>query len=434
MVVRQIALASLLINRANDRHGELENETAAIAWLFNTREQHMRNLTRDIVQQGEIFELPLVWPQDDKFIVFDGNRRVTCLKLLQNPHRAPTIDLQAFFQEQRARWPGKFPEKIGCHVEGDRDRIDEILYRRHTGSQAGVGQSGWDDRMKATFVERTGKGGRLNVADEVEKRLAIANLLPAGRQIPRSTMNRLLSAEPYRERVGFSTKNGRFEFTHDEEASLAALARIANDLAHRHVVLGDIWDKDDKKQYLDKLEEAGFLPDPAAKISRAVVAKTRSKEAKAKPVSHAKPSIRSTLIPQKDFGLIWPGRLQRHHQIWEELQFYLELKKHPNAISVLLRVLIELSVENYIKQAGVLVHENDKLATKFEKAAHHLQQAGEIDAKQMDVIRKFKQGDKLVSADTLNRYVHSPNFAPSPEHLMSLWDSLAEVVVRFLKA
>lgn len=102
MVVRQIALASLLINRANDRHGELENETAAIAWLFNTREQHMRNLTRDIVQQGEIFELPLVWPQDDKFIVFDGNRRVTCLKLLQNPHRAPTIDLQAFFQEQRA--------------------------------------------------------------------------------------------------------------------------------------------------------------------------------------------------------------------------------------------------------------------------------------------------------------------------------------------
>lgn len=52
----------------------------------------------------------------------------------------------------------------------------------------------------------------------------------------------------------------------------------------------------------------------------------------------------------------------------------------------------------------------------------------------MEVIRKFKQGDKLISADTLNKYVHSPNFAPSPEHLMSMWDSLADVIALFLKA
>ena len=46
----------------------------------------------------------------------------------------------------------------------------------------------------------------------------------------------------------------------------------------------------------------------------------------------------------------------------------------------------------------------------------------------------FKQGDKLVSADTLNKYVHSTNFAPSPEHLMSIWDSLADVIVELLRA
>ena len=65
MAIRNLSLGSLEVNRANDRHGELENETAAIAWLFNEREQHMRNLTKDIVDRGEIYEFPLVSPEMD---------------------------------------------------------------------------------------------------------------------------------------------------------------------------------------------------------------------------------------------------------------------------------------------------------------------------------------------------------------------------------
>lgn len=435
MAIKKIQLQALVVNRANDRHGELENETAAIGWLFNEREQHMRNLAKDIVERGEIYEFPLVAPSNGKFIVFDGNRRVTCLKLLDDPRRAPTAELQAFFREQRARWKGAFPKEIQCQVETDRDRIDEILFRRHTGTQNGVGQSTWDDRMKSTFVARTGKGGGPSVADEIEKRLAEAHLLPSKRKIPRSTLNRLMSAEPLRNRLGFTMKGGRFEFTHDEVTSLAALARVASDLASRQVVLGDIWDVDGKQDYLNRLDDENVLPRPSQLLPKdGTNGKGKSKPTKAKPSAKAAPSVRTTLIPQKDFGLIWPGRLQRHHQIWEELQFHLELRRHPNAVSVLLRVLTELALENYIKEVGVVVHENDKLATRLGKVGSHLLAAGKIDSKHMDVINKFKQGDKVISADTLNKYVHSSNFAPSPEHLMSIWDSLADIIVLCLKA
>jgi hypothetical protein len=434
MAIRKLALSALVVNRANDRHGELENETAAIAWLFNEREAHMRSLAKDIVEQGEIYEYPLVSPEKSKFIVFDGNRRVTCLKLLDDPRRAPTTELQAFFREQKALWKGTFPTEILCQVETDRDRIDEILFRRHTGSQSGVGQSTWDDRMKATFVARTGKGSGPSVADEIEKRLAEANLLPSRRKIPRSTLNRLLSAESFRHRVGISMKGGRFQFTRDEPKSLAALARIAKDMAERDLVLGDIWDIDGKQSYLDQLEREGVLPKETDTANTVEPATPTNKLAKVKPSAKATPTVRTTLIPNKDFDLSWPGRLQRHHRIWEELQFHLDLRTHPNAISVLMRVLIELALENYITVAKVVVHENDKLATRLEKAGLHLQTAGKIDAKQVEVLKKFKQGEKLVSADTLNRYVHSTNFAPSPEHLMSIWDSLADVVVEMLKA
>ena len=77
MTIKSIPLKQLLVNRANDRHGELENETAAIAWLFSAKETHMRNLAKDIAEKGEIYELPLVAPEGERFVVFDGNRRVS---------------------------------------------------------------------------------------------------------------------------------------------------------------------------------------------------------------------------------------------------------------------------------------------------------------------------------------------------------------------
>jgi hypothetical protein len=215
MTYRYLLLDSLIVNRANDRHGELENETAAIAWLFNNHESHMLNLAKDIVTNGELYEPPLVFPEGDRSIVFDGNRRITCFKLLNNPRRAPTVDLQEFFKAQRAKWSGEFPDKIQCQVETDRDRIDDILFRRHTGVQSGVGQTTWDDRMKTNFVNRTGRGGAFNVADEIEKRLSAAGMLPR-KKIPRSTLNRLLSAEAFRNRVGFTVTKSRFELTHED--------------------------------------------------------------------------------------------------------------------------------------------------------------------------------------------------------------------------
>jgi hypothetical protein len=268
MSYKPLPLSALLINRANDRHGELENETASIAWLFNNRETHMRNLAKDLVAKGEVFEPPLVYEEGGKFTVFDGNRRVTCLKLIVDPKRAPTTELQTFFSDLKSKWVGKFPDKLTCQIESDRDRIDDILFRRHTGSQNGVGQSTWDDRMKNTFAQRTGKGGGISVADEIEKRLLAAGMAPTRKKIPRSTLNRLLSAEVFRNRLGFSISKGKFEFTHSEQKVLVALQRVADDLASKRVVLGDIWDVDGKRSYLDKLETEGLLPTAKDAVKR----------------------------------------------------------------------------------------------------------------------------------------------------------------------
>lgn len=437
MTYRLLPLASLIVNRANDRHGELENETAAIAWLFNNREQHMRNLAKDIVDKGEIYEPPLVSPEGDKFIVFDGNRRVTCLKLLSAPRKAPTVELQQYFGDLRSKWNGGPPDTIQCQVEANRERVDDILYRRHTGSQSGVGQSTWDDRMKVNFVVRTGRESGFNVADEIEKRLAAAGMLPGRKKIPRSTLNRLLSAEAFRNRLGFSISKGRFVLTHEESIVLSALRRVADDLANKNIVLGDIWDVDGKRSYLDKLESEKVLPTAAQALGKPkpVPLSPPPIVTPPNPTPAPRPVRRVTLIPNVAYAIAWAGRLQRHRAIWDELQFRLHLSEHPNAISVLFRVLLELSIDNYLSQIPLTsAQQNDKLAKRALKIAEDLHSRGKIDQKYVQVFQKFQQLDPLVSMDTLNRYVHSPNFAPSPDHLVALWDTLADFIVHCLNA
>jgi hypothetical protein len=433
MTYKSIPLDKLLVNRENDRHGELENETTAIAWLFTNHLSQMKKLARDVVQAGRLYEPPLVYPDGSNFIVYDGNRRTTCLKLLANPKRAPSSDLQKFFSDLRGQWQGSFPTRLTCRVEADRDEIDEILFRRHTGSQGGVGQSNWDDRMKTTFVNRTGKGGKLNVADEIEERLKAAGQLPKGKRIPRSTLNRLLSAEAFRNRVGISAAKGRFKFIRKEEVSLKALTRIADDLAHGRITLDNIWDVDRKSKYLDKLESEGLLPtaaDAIEKPSKSGGSKSPN-VGSSKPQQKAeKPEKRATLIPQVEYGVAWAGRLQRQRAIWEELQFKLELDEHPNAIAVLCRVLLELSVDNYIKQAKLTTaSESDALLKKLICAAESLHAHGKINKRYVEVVRKARTMDAIVSVDTLNKYVHSSSLAPAADHLTALWDAFAELVV-----
>jgi hypothetical protein len=153
------------------------------------------------------------------------------------------------------------------------------------------------------------------------------------------------------------------------------------------------------------------------------------------PPRAPKPPQRTTLIPDVAYNIIWAGRLQRHREIWEELQFRLHLTEHPNAISVLFRVLLELSVENYIERTSLArIGQNDKLARKAMRVAEDLYAKKKIDQKHLQVFQKFQHLDPLVSMDTLNRYVHSPNFAPSPEHLTALWSSLGQFIVHCLNA
>lgn len=425
MAYEDIEVGRLRVNRANDRHGEVLNEDLAIAELFRLHDVQMRNLATDIASVGKVYDPPLVMEMDDVYVVFDGNRRVTCLKLLIEPDRAPSADLRTFFADLRNEAQGPIAIELTCQVESDRNVIDNILYRRHTGSQKGVGQLGWNDRAKLNFVDRTGQGGGINVAAEVENLLAGNDRLPEG-NIPWSTLTRLLSSEEFRNRTGISTAGRRFHITHEGGAVVDALHRITSDLVNQRITLGHLWNNEGKRRYLNQLEAEGVLPREPARLPEQEAADRAAPRPRRNPPP---PPPQTTFIPQNAVHIQWIAAQQRVRAIWEELQT-LTIADHPNAISAMMRILLELAVESYMAEHDLRAE--DRLARKLGAVARHLLEREMIDQDYFDELERLRQNDQLISVASMQRYVHSPDFAPMESEIRAYWTRLGRFLVASL--
>lgn len=240
------------------------------------------------------------------------------------------------------------------------------------------------------------------------------------RRVPRSNLNRLLSSEAYRSRVGISVRGNEFNITHEHDSVLNTLARVAEDFALGHTTLNDVWDHQGKRTYLDGLARIGLLPRedqrlPAPNLQRRPPHQQRGP---------AQPAVPQNLIPNHDYQIAWTADLQRHHEIWDELQFRLTLANHPNAISALLRILIDLTIEYYIARRGI--QRRDTLARNVGVVANDLQARGMITPEYRAKIDRLRQNDELISIASLHRYVHSPRFAPMAAELTAYWTRLGE--------
>lgn len=425
MAYEDLEVETLLVNQANDRHGEVGSEDLAIAELFRLHDAQMRNLAADIASVGAVYDPPLVMPFADRFVVFDGNRRVTCLKLLTDPARAPTADLQAYFARLCDGMDGDVPNQLVCQIEDDRNLIDSILFRRHTGSQGGVGQLAWNDRAKLNFVERTGRGEGVNVASEVDRLLTDANRLPDG-NIPWSTLTRLLSSEEFRNRTGISTAGRRFRLIHEHGAVTDALHRIAQDLASQRVTLGDLWNNAGKRAYLNRLQDEGILPVENERLPEPVIVAGAPRRARPNPPPRP---VQTTFVPGDAPHIQWLAAQQRARSIWEELQT-LSLRDHPNATSALMRILLELAVEGYVAEHGLVVPDN--LSRKVGAVSNHLLGRQIIDRAYFDELERMRLNDQLISIASMQRYVHSPDFGPMENELRIYWMRLGRFLVAAL--
>jgi hypothetical protein len=220
-----ISIKNLVVNSENDRHGVLESEENAINWLLRNKTEKMRSLAKDIAISKKIYETPLVKDENKgKYTVYDGNRRVTCLKILSGLCDNYDLYDKEFYHKLRNDYNcyDTLPAEISCEVNSNQSEIDEIIQRRHAPKSSGEIRLNWEPYEKEIFLIRTGKSDKINFAKEIQDILQDRELLSKQDKIPLSNFNRLFSSEKYRKLAGISIKNNKIEFICNDNTSLNA--------------------------------------------------------------------------------------------------------------------------------------------------------------------------------------------------------------------
>lgn len=407
-VFQRIPLQKLEVNPANDRHGEVGSESAAIEWLLVNKTDKMKDLLEDIHQRNGIVDEPLVMkkPGEDKFVVYDGNRRVTCLKLLhgivpdgiQNPlaKKVETLRAKPFNSDQI----------IECRIEDDINRINNILELRHIPGNSGAGQLKWDGHEKENFLERTGKSQKINLAREVNKLLIQAGYLNPGDRIPLSNFNRLFSSKEIRRRAGIDIEDNKIQLINDQKSSYGALTRIAKDMMVGRKTLDDVWDNNKKNAYLDELENEGLLPSAKNRLASPVPVMLPIQQP-TQPVRPAQgPHQRDYLLPT---DMETPAQNElfsgKFCSLFYELQNTLKFSQHIISMGIALRAFIEILTSAYLRKH--CLDEKGGLATRIQKAFEHLNKDGSMPETTRSFIVKLSDENEYFSINTLHKVVHN---------------------------
>lgn len=436
-----VAPANLMLDVANPRfETEQEDQREAIRRMAEDQGDKLLNLAEDITSHGlDPSSRALIIAHEDgkRFVVVEGNRRVAAIKLLRNPELVKGI--WSATQERRLDELGsKFVDdpvnQVPCVLLPDRETADHWLWLRHRGEQGGRGIVAWDGLEATRFEQRRGRGravAALEAVDLVRDRGGLdQGTLDRLGDIPITTVQRVLNDPRMRKAIGIDLLKGKLALRVPESEALKGLTRVIHDAAHGLLPVSRVDTQADRKRYLKDFRKAD-LPSPGTPETEPQLVHTGEPGApptRRRPIAPTKK--RAVLIP-RDFVLQIPD--PKANDIYHELRNNkLRLEDFPNAVSVLLRVFLELSVDHYILTAKLMTKADLDATTmslrkKLTQVANHMQTAGSMTKRELTPVRRVIDPQHFLagSVDTLHAYVHDANTVASPSDLRAAWTGLA---------
>lgn len=323
----------------------------------------MRTLAIEIAQSGRVFDMPMVVSHQDSFIIKDGNRRVTCVKLIHDPSLAPP-KFKGLFDTLNEQCATQLSKQLTCQIETP-EIADKIVGLRHNGKQDGAGQVMFGPREKAIHANRISGKSDYSMAQLVENYLIVRGFEAEAKTIKRSTLEKILDTKKRKLRLGLSEgKDGKLKSASTEEKTLRLLLKLVDDMKTGGLTLKDLLTSQDKENYIDILQSKGFLPEKpkpgspdGSNFSPAGGNNPRAPSGGGSPSPDGgnprppQPSVRYTLIPrQMNYHSNWSSGQNKIMVAWEELQYRLNLKDHKFAIAVLFRVMLDMVALNFMQK------------------------------------------------------------------------------------
>ena len=468
---KEVFVDDLLLDVGNARIRTGADQRDCIEKILSKEEQ-MITLIQDIAENGLTTMPILVQPLDNgKWLVWDGNRRATALKLLRHPERCPVEYLKPKIKKIADKFKDSILDKVECLSSDDIQSLEKEVIARHSGAMGGAGQLPWAAYMKAVFS--------LNHNGATDYRRAGKYLLWAESKgliveddFPITSLHRFFTRDNI-SLLGFEAQDDdALKLMIPEAAAKAMAIKIISDFSGGKPVR-EVFSPDSAKSYLYEVRksvglnanfenEADSNIDTGSRAEKSEVnsqgssysneaagdsresASNNSQSTSSDEVKVEKPAgtgsqVKGTrsaswerpgLFPRGKDGIPIPTVNAKAKNIVAELR---RLKTNGNkstpgtpiAVAMLLRALIEISTENYCNNFSDVKKDQD-FNKQVAKAADHMLENGFIARDQHEVVmRQTRSSESMLHIKTIQKYVHSASFHPTGQVLNSLWDEIS---------
>lgn len=434
-----LVIEDLLLDADNPRFIRGSSQRDILQKVLDDQQEKLYILAESIVDEGmnPMDRLLVLRDEADpkKFITLEGNRRVAALRILANPSVLTALEVKTPLRKRFEALAQKFDptqvEPIAGFEVPDRETGNSWIFLRHTGENDGRGVVSWSGLANARF---RGSDPALQALDFVKSK---GNLTDEQKQLldsknyPITTLDRLLSSLDVRKLIGVEVKERKLVSDLPPDEIMKPLRRMVLDLAEKKVTVSDLKHKAQQVAYIDSFDATSKPSFDKKGTLRAIDTISESEFEKRHPRKPAKkrkadPAERKNIVPH-GANLNVQAKPAR---IFKELKT-LKIEDSPNAIAVLLRVFLELSVDHYMRRHNLPTKEKDprgkehhkKLSKKVGEVVDHLVKHQGCDKKDFNgVTRALSDKQSPLHIDLLHDYVHNLFVIPKRPDLIAAWD------------
>ncbi len=222
-----IELDKLLVNPKNYRFPSVKNEHQAMLTMLDSQQSKLTRLAEDIAKHGlnPTKRFPVLETEGGKYVVLEGNRRITALKLMANPDELPgQYPYKSTFQKLHVTYKTSLSTTVECVVyqEDEREIAEIWVGLEHTGENQGVGTVTWTTRQKERFDNRRNK--KLSRAFQVLEFLDTKKVDTS--DVKQTNLDRLLSTPAVLEQLGIDFPGGQLVLTDPEHQVIERLKKV----------------------------------------------------------------------------------------------------------------------------------------------------------------------------------------------------------------
>jgi hypothetical protein len=434
----KLKIDDLVLDGDNPRITHADSQQQALQKVVRDQKIKLVRLAESIVEHGlspiERFMVMEVSQKPKRYVALEGNRRVTALKLLANPAAMTGLDMPNGMQRSMEKLAAVFDrtkvEPITAFEVKSRDEGRYWIELKHNGEDEGRGVVAWKPVVAARYRKKEPAIQALDMVldhggfdeDESERIRASFSL---------TTLRRLLDSKDVRAAIGLTVENGQLSTALPGSEIIKPLRKMVRDIADKAVDSRRFNKTEKMLDYVKGFDKAS-RPDMSRKGSAARpiegIPKPEFGKAKARsePKRQSKPDERRSVVPK---GCVLNVTDNRIAEIYRELQT-LKLAEARNAIAVLLRVFLELSVDHFLEENGGKLkvakpgggERHLELDKKLAETVTLLVSMGVPNDHFKAVTRSLSVKTSPMQIDLLHAYVHSRFQTPSPAELTAAWD------------